>query len=231
MSDPTRLPTFDYPQTLPMGFRFPARMSALPLADGTLALVSPIPIDDAMAQEIEALGEVRFLIAPNLLHHLYLAAASQRYPNARVLAPPGLRSKRPDLRIDATLDAALPDQLAASVEVLHIAGAPAFDEYAFFHRASRTLVVTELVFNVRAEGPMAHLVLFMVGCHGKLAQSRVWRLGIKDRAAARESVQALLALPFDTLVMAHGEIVRADARAKLAHALRWLAPPEPALAL
>jgi hypothetical protein len=231
MLDPARLPTFDYPQTLPMGFRFPARMSVLPLASGTLALVSPIPIDDALAREIEVLGEVGFLIAPNLLHHLYLAAASERYPDARVLAPPGLRSKRPDLRIDATLDAALPDELAASIEVLHIAGAPTFDEYALFHSSSRTLVVTDLVFNVRADGPLAHLVLFMVGCHGKLAQSRVWRIGIKDRPAARESMKAVLALPFETLVMAHGEIVGADARAKLAHALRWLASPEPALAL
>jgi hypothetical protein len=231
MLDPAQLLTFDYSQTLPMGFRFPARMSVLPLASGTLALVSPIPIDDSLAREIAALGEVRFLIAPNLLHHLYLAGASERYPNARVLAPPGLRFKRSDLRIDATLDAALPDELAASIEVLHIAGAPTFDEYTIFHRSSRTLVVTDLVFNVRADGPQAHLVLFMVGCHGLLAQSRVWRIGIKDRPAARESVQAILALPFETLVMAHGEIVRVDARAKLAHALRWLAPPEPALAL
>jgi hypothetical protein len=231
MLDPARLPTFDYPQALPMGFRFPARMSVLPLASGTLALVSPIPIDDALARELASLGEVRFLIAPSLLHHLYLGAASERYPNARVLAPPGLRAKRPELGIDGTLDAALPDELAGSVDVVQIAGAPAFGEYVFCHRPSRTLVVTDLVFNLRPDGLFAHLVLFMVGCHGKLAQSRVWRFGIKERAAACESVRAVLALPFDTLVMAHGEIVRVDARARLAQALRWLAPPEPALAL
>jgi hypothetical protein len=231
MLDPARLPTFDHPQTLPMGFRFPARMSVLPLASGKLALVSPIPIDDVLAREIAALGEVGFLIAPNLLHHLYLAAASARYPNARVLAPPGLRAKRPDLRIDGTLDAALPDELTGSVDVLHIAGAPAFDEYVFFHRPSRTLVVTDLVFNLQPDGLLAHLVLFVVGCHGKLAQSRVWRFGVKDRVAACESAQAVLGLPFDTLVMAHGEIVRADAPARLGQALRWLAPAEPAPAL
>jgi hypothetical protein len=224
LNEPSRLPTFDFDQTLPgIGFRLPARMSVLPLASRELALVSPVPIDDAMAREIDALGEVRYLIAPNLLHHLYLGAASQRYPEARVLAPSGLRAKRPDLRIDGSLDEALPAELAVAVDVVPIHGAPALEEHVFFHRATRTLVATELVFNVlHPRGVTAHVVLFAVGCHGRLAQSRAWRFFVKDRPAASRSVEEVLSLPISTLVVAHGEIVRTDAHAKLAEALRWL---------
>ena len=71
------LPVFDFPQVLPGRFHVPTRMTALPLQDGGVALVSPIPIDDALAQQVAALGTVRFLIAPNLLHHLHLAAVVQ----------------------------------------------------------------------------------------------------------------------------------------------------------
>src|SRR5688500_11961837 len=91
--------SYEYEQTRSaLGFGLPARMTVLPLSPSRLAIISPIPIDDALAQRIAALGEVAFLIAPNLLHHLYLAAASARYPQAQVLAPPGMRAKRPDLR-------------------------------------------------------------------------------------------------------------------------------------
>src|SRR5262245_57597066 len=122
------LPVFDFAQVLPLGFRFPARMTVLPLGGGQLALVSPILIDDACAAALARLGQVRYLIAPNLLHHLYLPAAHQRYPEAQVLAPAGLARKRPELRIDATLDAALdrglPPELTAAVDVIALGGAP-----------------------------------------------------------------------------------------------------------
>jgi hypothetical protein len=230
MTEHTSLPTFDYAQGYPRKYAVPARMTVLPLAERKLALVSPVPIDDAVARALAELGEVELLIAPNLLHHLHLSAAAQRYPRARVLAPPRLAAKQPGLRIDATLDRELPALLTDAVQVLHIAGAPRVDEYVFFHRATRTLVVTELVFNmVEPRGLLPNVVLFVMGVHGRLAQSRAWRLLVRDRAAAAASARRVLALPIQTLVVAHGEIVVHDAKAKLAAALRWLASPAPAL--
>jgi hypothetical protein len=230
----TNLPVFELAQTLPGRFRLPARMTVLTLVGGGLALVSPIPIDEALARTLASLGEVRFLIAPNLLHHLYLHAASQRYPRAIVLAPPGLARKRPGLRIDRTLQEPLPVALTDSVDVHHIAGAPTVDEFVFFHRATRSLVVTDLVFHVlRPEGWLTNLVLRLVGCHRRFGQSRAFRLFVKDRPAAAHSIERVLALPFETLIMAHGEIVRGDAqhdpRAMLADAVRWLLPLRTAL--
>lgn len=227
---PSRLPVFDYAQVLPLGFRFPARMTVLPLAAGKLALVSPVPIDDARAAAIAELGRVEFLIAPNLLHHLYLDAAVQRYPEARIVAPGRLHEKKPNLRIDTALEAsalhlALPPELAAAVEIIALQGAPALDELVIYHRATRTLVVTELVFNItRPRGWFAHLVLFLVGCHGRLASSHAVRALVKDPAAARTSAERILALPFETLVVAHGDVIEHDARARLEQALRWLWP-------
>jgi hypothetical protein len=231
MSEFPSLPTFDFAQVLPpFGFRLPARMTALPLAEGRLALVSPVPIDAALAARIAALGEVSYLIAPNLLHHLYLADAMARYPTARVLAPRALSAKRPDLRIDLALEDALPEELTSAVAVQHIAGAPKLDEFVFFHRATRTLLMTDLVFNIeRPEGFFAHLVLFVVGAYKRLASSRALRVLVTDRGRCSESVAQLLALPFETLVMAHGEIVREDAPARLAEALSWLSPARRAL--
>lgn len=227
MADPT---TFDLDQTLPGGFHLPTRMTALPLPDGGVALISPIPIDDGIAARLAQLGEVRWLIAPNLLHHLYLGGATARFPDARVLAPERLRAKRPDLRIDAALEQGLPTALAEAVKAVKIEGAPAVDEFVLLHRASRTLVVTDLVFNVLApRGFVAHVALWLVGCHKRLAQSRAWRVFVKDRGRAALSVERVLALPFDRLVPAHGAIVERDGRARLAAALAWLAPPRAAL--
>jgi hypothetical protein len=220
---------FDFEQSLPGGFRFPTRMTAVPLAEGGVALVSPIPISSKTEARLAAMGSVQYLIAPNLLHHLYLADAARRFPNAKVLAPARLLAKRPSLRVDSTLEDGLPECLTNDVDVIKVNGAPSVDEHVFYHRASSTLIVTDLVFNIaHARGFVAHLVLTLVGCHGRLAQSRAWRFFVKDRIAAAESVARILALPFHALLMAHGEIVSDEPRQKLARALEWMATTPPA---
>lgn len=226
MSVPS-LPTFDHTQRLALGIRFPARMTVLPLGGGQLALVSPVPIDDACAAAIARLGEVALLIAPNLMHHLYLGDAARRYPAARVLAPAGLVAKRSDLRVDVSLDGVLPAELTQAVDVLRLEGAPRLDEFVFHHRAARSLVVTELVFNIlHPPGFLAHVLLAVSGTRGRLASSRLWRTLVEDRARFVASLERVLALPFETLVVAHGELVTDDARAQLAQALRWILPEQ-----
>jgi hypothetical protein len=217
------LPFFDLHQRLPGGFWFPTRMTVMPLGGDGIGLISPIPIDDVLARKVEALGEVKALIAPNLLHHLYLGAAIARWPRASVLAPAALRIKRPDLRIDRALEEGLPAGFSGSVQALKVEGAPIVDEFVFFHEGTRTLVAGDLVFNVtRPQGLVANVALFVVGCHGRFAQTRAWRFFVKDRAAAAASARSILATRPDALVMAHGDAVQGDAYERLESALAWM---------
>lgn len=209
---------------LPGGVHFRGRMSVVRLDDGGLALVSPIPIDDALAREIDALGAVRHLVSPCLFHHVHLSGARERYPDARLYAPPGLARKRPDLSIDVTLgtDAAR-DALGPGLEHVLIEGAPRAAEVCFFHPASRSLLVGDLVFNIHEyRGFVTGLVLRAVGAHRRLAPSRSWRGLVQDRASVRRSLERVLTWDFDRLVVAHGEVVESGAREKLTAALGWL---------
>lgn len=203
------------------GFHLPIRMTVIRLADGGLWLHSPIAIDDATAAELDALGPVRHIVAPSLLHHLFAGAACERWPAATLHAPASLAAKRPTLKIGRPL---AEDTRWPELDILAIAGAPKLDEHVFVHRPSGTLIVTDLLFNVHATpGLMSPLILRMVGAWKRLAQSRIWRSMVKDRAAARASVQRLLACEFSRLVPAHGVIlVGADTRAQVGAALHWM---------
>lgn len=106
----------DHPQRMPGGWRMDTRMSVLRLPDGALWLHSVVPIDDALAAQLDALGPVRHLVAPNLLHHLYLGPAQQRWPEAHTWAPPGLSDKRPELRIDHQLAGRAPPSWGGVIE-------------------------------------------------------------------------------------------------------------------
>ncbi len=201
------------------GLSLPLRMTVLRSGDG-LALVSPIAIDDEVAAGLAELGEVHMLLAPNLMHHTHLAAAAERYPKARLLGPAGLVKKRPDLKFDGELETS---QLSEDIDAVLVAGAPKLSEVVFLHRSSRTLVVTDLVFNIAEASGMSWFFLAMVSrALGRVEQSRLLRWLTKDRAAAGRSVETILALPFDCVVPAHGDVIRTDAQAQLRAGLWWM---------
>lgn len=203
------------------GFHLPVRMTVIRLADGGLWLHSPIAIDDATAAELDALGPVRHIVAPSLLHHLFAGAAHERWPAAQLHAPASLGVKRPALTIGRPL---AEDGRWPEITIMAIAGAPKIDEHVFLHRPSGTLIVTDLLFNVHeVPGLLSPLILRLVGAWKRLAQSRIWRSMVKDRAAASASAGRVMAQEFHRLVPAHGRILEgADTRERVGAALRWM---------
>ena len=210
--------------TMSGGIQFRTRATLARLGDGSLWMHSPIPIDDERAKQIEALGEVRHIVAPNGWHDSYAAAAKERYPDATLWASPALRSTKVPLPADAWLGETEPPW-AGELQPLLVEGAPKADELVFLHTASRTLILTDLLFQIRYPvNLLTKMVLWMSGTNGgKLAQSRLWRSVTKDRAAAGRSVEKMLEWDFDRVVLAHGDFVEGpDARQRTREALWWM---------
>lgn len=204
------------------GLQLGRRMVVVRLDDGTLLLHAPVPIDDATAAALGECGEVRHLVAPNLMHHLALPSAAERFPAARIYAPPGLERKQPALAL-LPLPTGDDGPWAGVLAQQPIDGAPALGETVFLHRPSRALICTDLVFHFRqAEGALTRFYLRMSGAFGRMAQTRVLRSMIRDRAAARASIDRVLAWDFDRVVMAHGQVLEHGGREALRDATAWL---------
>jgi len=201
---------------LPGGVHFPGRMTVVQLPSGALWLHSPVPIDDGLAGELAALGPVAHLVAPNQFHNLFLAQAAERYPEAAVYLAAGLADRVSGLPSGQVL--ATGDRWEDVIEGRVVDGMPRLSESVFLHRPTATLVVTDLVFHFEPSNWVTAWLLWMVGAKGRMASSRsVWFL-TQDAAAARASVEAILVWPFERVIMAHGDIVSDDARARLAEA-------------
>ncbi|MBX3220764.1 MAG: DUF4336 domain-containing protein [Labilithrix sp.] len=202
--------------------RMPCRATVVRLPDGGLVVHSPVALDDRAASELDALGDVRALVAPNFMHWLFVKAAKTRYPKARVLAAPRLSKKLAGLSFEPLPERGALDGLEG-LHVERVQGAPGIDEHVFLHEASRSLLISELLFNVHACESFWMRVLFRLGgTWRKTAQSRVWRMLVDDRAAAAQSATAILSLDFERIVPAHGDPIEDDAAARARHALRWM---------
>lgn len=190
------------------------RMTVIRLPSGGLLLHSPVPLDPPTQQALDALGPVRWIVGPSKVHHLYLGDYASAYPAAQLVGAPGLAEKRRDLRFHQVLADEASLDFEGVVEHRVFAGAPLMNEVVLLHRPSRTLVLTDLAFNVPPGGRNeARLFHWLVGAVGRFGPHRIVRLGIRDRAAARRSLEQILGWDFDRVIVAHGEVLASGGKA------------------
>lgn len=214
---------------LALGLNMPGRATIMRLPDGRLVIHSPLPIDDATAKQIDALGEVRFLVAPNALHWMYLKAAKERWKDARVLASPVLAKKLGSFPFESLPETGRIEGMEG-IRIERIQGAPDIQEHVFLHEASRSLVVGDLLFNIQeCRSFWMRLFLRLGGTWKKTAQSMLWKRLVKDRAAAARSASDILSWDFERLIVAHGDVVEDDARGRARKALAWMTSGAPKL--
>ena len=207
------------------GFRYPTRMAVVRLTGGGLLVWSPVGLDDDLAAELAALGEVAVLVAPNSLHDLHLAQWRSAFPIARLYAAPGLAAKRADLRIDVELGAAPPGDWPADLDYVLMTGNAITTEAVFFHRPSRTVLFTDLLQQFPPgwfTGWRALVARLDLMTAPQPSVPRKFRAAFVDRAAARIAVRRILEWPAVRVVMAHGPPVGQDGQAFVASAFRWL---------
>ncbi len=208
-----------------LGFRYPTRMAVIRLTGGDLFVWSPVALTDAIRAEVDALGKVRHLVAPNALHHLFIADWKQAYPDARLYAAPGLREKRKDLSFDNELDDAPVSGWSGQIEYVVVKNNAITNEAVFFHLESGTVIFTDLIQQFPSDwfsGWRAIVAKWDLMLGLEPSVPRKFRLAFTDRRAARTSLERILAWPAEKVLMAHGTPVATDGQAFLRRAFGWL---------
>lgn len=199
------------------------RMTVAQLADGELWLHSVARLTPELRSELDAIGPVGHVVSPTLFHNRYMEQYREAYPEARLLASPGLPDRREDLSFDGVVGDEVDPAWASDLDQLAFGGTKGFTEIVFYHAATRTLILTDLCFNLTARYPLSTRVLARVlGVYDRLAVSRIVRMATRDRASARASLERILAWDFDRVVIGHGEIVERGGRQAVDRAFQWL---------
>lgn len=202
-------------------FEVGTRMTVMRAGDG-LVLHSPIAVDDELKREIDAVGAVRFIIAPNAYHHLYAGDAAKAWPEAKLLAPKALRGKRNDLRIDDEIETAKPSAWGGDLRSFPIEGSM-LKETVFVHGPTKTLVAADLFENfTHVDHWLTRQYLKMGGVYGRPGWHPLLRFVYRDRKAAKASIEKVLDVDLDRIVIAHGDVVTTKPKETMREALAFL---------
>lgn len=195
-------------------FRGSTRMTVVRGAHG-LILYSPVALEPEDRAALAAIGPVAAILAPNLYHHRFLRAAAEAFPAARVLVPEGLEAKIGPIPRAETTTRASPPALPGGIESF-ILDRHAIRETVLFHRASRTLITSDLLYNYQPEHNRGEKAFFrLMGCYGGPKVVFYHRFAIRDKTAVRELVAQVRDWAPRRIVMSHGRIVEDDDAAEL----------------
>jgi hypothetical protein len=201
------------------GIPVASRMTVVRFDDGRLWIHSPVRFGEAVAEQLRSLGTVAWIVAPNRFHHLFAGHARRMFPDAALYGAPGLAAKRPDLTGLIELGDTVPPEWAGNLDQVCIRGVPLVNEVAWFHRASATLIMTDVLQCWCGDLPWpAALYGRLTGVFRHLDVPRTVRLVTRDRALIAGSARAILQWPFTRVITGHNAIVEQDAHAAVARA-------------
>ena len=214
----------DGPNVSFLGLSFPTRMTVIRLGS-ELWIHSPVSLSSSASTELEELGEVRYVLSPNKYHHMFLSEWRSNYPEAELYASPGLTSKRPDIRFDRELRAT--ETYAWSETIAHEVFGPSLllDEVVYFHRPSRTLVLTDLIVNIKTNGYNWWQKLFAEFdglCYPGGTTPRLYRWSMKSRTTARRVYRSMMEWDPQRVIISHGEWFRNDGKNEIEARLGWV---------
>jgi hypothetical protein len=206
-------------------------MTVIRLAKGDLFLHSPIPFNKALKTQLDSIGRIRHLVSPNKLHYEGMRDWKAHCPDSINWASPGVRERAREQKIAVSFDRDLgespPAEWAPEIDQCVVHGSRMLTEIVFFHRASKTVMLADLIENFepnKVNGLLFRTLLrFSGSAHpdGKAPidlRATFW--GQKARAA--EDLKRILAWHPDKVILSHGKWYEENGEAELRRAFRWL---------
>ena len=182
-----------------LGIVLPLSMVVVANEQSELLLYSPTPLDDRTQAAIVAVGCVRWIVSPNPLHGHFVSRYRQIYPSADYVTP-------------ITPSQVPIEQWRPWFDPMRVETRDDYAEICGYHRASRTLILSDLAFNVRSANKRTRAVLGLNGAWQQFTPTRLQRLLVmKNHAALQTFYRWAMNHDFSQISVSHGAMVSNEA--------------------
>lgn len=187
------------------------RMTIVRMNNGEILIHSPIAPDDALVSSINALGKVGFIIGPCVMHNTYLMAWKNIYPEAKLCVAPSTNKRVPDIKNYIELNDRTPVSSADFKQKLMVGHKSR--ETLFLHVASKTLIATDLIYNIQRNSDFLERVYYrLFDAYGRPSICKYHQKFLRDENSFWAALDEVSEWDFDRVIMSHGEIIDINGR-------------------
>src|SRR6201994_111425 len=216
------------------------------MQSGSVAVFSPVALTPEVKETVASLGELKYIAALDIEHHIFLGPWHEEYPNAKVIGVEGLPEKRAKQKNEdvpfATIftkanreTVKVDEEFDREFEYEYVPSHPN-KELVFFHKPSKTLIEADLMFNLPAteqfsksgqdatSGILTKLFVWLYNTKGNaLAQKRFnwYAISSSDRKGWNASVSKINNWDFDTIVPCHGDVIETGGKGVFQKVFEW----------
>jgi hypothetical protein len=202
---------------------FPTRMTIIRLGN-SLFIHSPTQLVESLNRDVCLLGRPSWLIAPNRLHRRWLPNWKTAFEEAQVyLAPCQNNASLPFAFDTETLEPNGRYPWDHSIASVHVNGR-FMTEVVFFHRASHTLILTDLIENFEPKrlSLLSQILARFGGCLDPNGGMPIDLRVTYPTNALRRAIEIMLAWEPERIVIAHGRCYLTNGEAELRRAFSSL---------
>ncbi|EGE81645.1 hypothetical protein BDDG_04588 [Blastomyces dermatitidis ATCC 18188] len=228
--------------------RIGGRCTIVRLQSGSLAVFSPVSLTPDAREAVNSLGgNVKYIIAPDMEHHIFVTPWKGAYPNAQIIAPEGLKEKREEnpetkgIGFDHIFTAAnkrtlrISNEFHADFDVEYVNSHPS-REIVLLHKPSKTLIEADLLFNLPAteqfsksgesatQGILTKIFnAIQTTKPPAMGQKRfIWYLlSAKDRKGFAQSAATIEGWDFDRIIPCHGDVIESGGKEIFRNLFEW----------
>ncbi|KIW13159.1 hypothetical protein PV08_08346 [Exophiala spinifera] len=222
--------------------KFGGRATLVKLQTGDVAVFSPVALTSAVKAKVNALGPIKYIIAPDVEHHLLVETWAKEYPEAELFGPEGLPEKHPGLKFSHVYTAKVRTDMPTTAEFDKEFSSEYFPmhpnkELVFYHRPTRTMIEADLLFNLPAteqfsksgvdpkSGLLTKLFGGIMNTRGDMVWQKrfLWYAASKgDRAGFAESVKKIKSSwDVERIIPCHGDVIETGGKAIFDKAMAW----------
>ncbi|GJC97103.1 hypothetical protein ColKHC_05929 [Colletotrichum higginsianum] len=191
--------TFSVPFSRFGAVKIGGRGTLVRLSSGALAVFSPVALTDAVRAKIaEKGGDLAYIVAPDIEHHIFLSEYKAAFPAARLIGPDGLPQKRAKQTGDPKINPSTPTLST----ILQGAEGERDTSSGLANRLFGSLQTTE--------GDVKWVKRF-----------QWYVMSSKDRPSFNDSIRRIEAWDFDTIVPCHGDTIQGDGKERFRKVFEW----------
>ncbi|TBU42310.1 hypothetical protein BD309DRAFT_866649 [Dichomitus squalens] len=206
--------TFSRPFTLLGLFPTGGRSTAIRLQSGDVWILASTPLDDETKQKLSELGKVKYILAGNAFHYLFLKDYKAAYPDAKLIGPEALpKRKKIDFTLDAVYSASNPDAQFGYEDEVYYFSSHANKDIAFLHKPSKTVIAADLLFNnppneqysKSKDSPNSFLLSGLVPT-GRTMRLFIWQKE-ENKAGMVRDAKTVASWDFVRYIPCHGDVI------------------------